>query len=583
MHGLEDCLPVKNAITIAYAGGTLRVWLLNALRGASDSDREAIFTQVVQLHQAGEIDALGALLDPGAEWNWSQEWRARQQMLADLIPRLATSVNRMIAAIDAVGAETVRYLLDEAFLSWCRADSNRPAEIIALLHAGTDIADRFVLAALIAGFRTEPDEYLRTCAAIAKGERPGSRNVGARALGQMPQTDDGSVACAVQALKSVMENRDIDGQTRAVALSAAIDIAVRVPEAPAEQFIELLRKAPDDNDTVLLETCAEIFGRHATRLPIPLQQCMSEVLPKLNSERMQAFDFIDMGLYELLSGSADEEQATQLIEALVRREDGDLVFARLDGTRHELSNGNDLRLSRVVVRWLLTGEAALCQAAAKLVTDVHRSDLSLAADFVEFPLTDSAASFLARKAIGWFLLRPTTVTSLIVSLLGQVTDAGVEPLGDLLFDPMLMNYPGSVRRQLETVVPALSGAALKTIERILAKDDAYVRGINATGNVPELHQSERNRRIEFQRQNDEFSVARREAEKQSVLLSIAHKVQLLHGTRTVSYVDDFSGGTRRLDNKLGHISTEMEQPMQWTFDPLGLEYKLLAFRAERSP
>ena len=52
------------------------------------------------------------------EWNWTPEWFARQQVLTALIPSLAASVSRMMAAIGAVRAGIVQHVLDDAFLSW---------------------------------------------------------------------------------------------------------------------------------------------------------------------------------------------------------------------------------------------------------------------------------------------------------------------------------------------------------------------------------------------------------------------------------------------------------------------------------
>lgn len=572
---------MKKEIISAYCSGGLLGWLAEAVTDTASPEGEAIFALTVQLHRTGEIDALSALLDPKADWDWTQESSRRHQILRVVVPRLSVSVERMMAVIGAIETPLVQYVLDEAFLSWCAADLDRASEIVALLDEGAHVPDRFVLAALIAGLRANVKDYLAISTSLAKGERSGSRHVGARALGLVPLPDNASVARAVQALKSVIEDRDLDSQVRADAVSAAIDVAVRAPSAPAAQFFELLRLAANEADPSLLEACADAFGRRARRLPVPLLECMGEILPKLDSGRMQAFDLVDMGLYQLLSASGADDHAVAIIEALVRRTDGDAVLERLDSTRHELSNGDDTRLSRVLLRWLLSGDVALCGAAAYLVRGVQGRELSLAADFSEHPLTDAQAFFVARKAIGWFLLQPAAVTSLVVSLLGQVTDSGAELLGDLLFDPMLMNYPGSARRRLEAAVPTLSGSARKAAERTLIKHDAYLHAIDVIGKVPELHQNERNRRIESQRQHDELSAVRRDAEKQSVLLSLARRTLLLHGVRTISYVEDFGGGTRRLDNKLGRISTEMERPMQWTFDPVGLEHTLLTFRLER--
>jgi hypothetical protein len=124
-----------------------------------------------------------------------------------------------------------------------------------MLDAGTFVPDHFVLAALIAGLRTSPKDYLYISASMAKGERPGGRHAGARALGLMPLMDDASVAHALEALRSIIEDRNLDTQVRANALSAAVNIAVRVPAPPPEQFLDLLRQAPSTLDS----------SRHARR------------------------------------------------------------------------------------------------------------------------------------------------------------------------------------------------------------------------------------------------------------------------------------------------------------------------------
>ena len=539
---------------------------------------------VIHMHETGEIDAVGALLDPAVNWDWTPEWLARQRIVAALLPRLVASVERMTAAIGAVQERLVQHVLDEAFLSWCEADLGRADEVIALVEGQRHIDSRFVLAALIAGLRGSPERYLDISVSMAIAARPGGRHLGVRALATMPAIDDASVARAVEALGSVIKDRDLDGSLRAEAVYAAMEIAVRAPSAPPAQFLELVHLAAEDVDPALLDACAGTFGRHACRFSAPLLGGLREVLPKLGADRTQAINEVDMGLYQLLSTPDGNDRALGIIEALIRREDGASILERLNSTGHEISNGNGARLDGVVVRWLLSAEPALCNAAATLIGRVHGQDPSLAVALNGFRLTDAQASFLVRKAIGWLLIKPTAVTSLAISVLRQVTDKGAATIADLLYDPMLMNYPGSVRRRLEAAASDLSGAAREAVDRTLARHDAYLRAIEAVGKLPELHQSERNRRIEAQREDDDFRAARRAAEGQSVLRLIGRTSLLLHGTRAISYVEDFGGGdARRLDSKLGRMSVEMERPMQWTFDPVGLEHTLLAFRLERPP
>jgi len=161
----------REEIASAHAGGRLLAWLAGLVSDLPGSEREALFGLVARMHDAGEIDAVGALLDPGVEWDWTPEWLARQQVVAAVLPRLTAPVGRMTAAIDAVRGRMVQHVLDDAFLAWCEADLGRADEVIASVDRRTGIPDRFVLAALVAGLRTDPGRYLDISASMAVNRR----------------------------------------------------------------------------------------------------------------------------------------------------------------------------------------------------------------------------------------------------------------------------------------------------------------------------------------------------------------------------------------------------------------------------
>lgn len=278
MLGKGDGGELKEMISSAYAAGGLLDWLADSVAPVSELERDPVYGSVLDMHYAGEIDAVEALIGPSVEWDWTPEWLARQQVVRAVLPLVTESVARLTAAIDAVRGRMVQHVLDDAFLAWCEADLGRADEVIGLVNAGTHVSDRFVLADLVAGLRTDPERYLDISACMARGERPGGRHLGVRALGVMPATDDVSIVRAVDALGSVIRDRGLDGPVRADALSAAVDIAVRARSAPPGQFVELLLLAPDDADRSLLDACAGAFGRHAPRLSTSLLGCMRDVL-----------------------------------------------------------------------------------------------------------------------------------------------------------------------------------------------------------------------------------------------------------------------------------------------------------------
>lgn len=579
MHEPSEDDGLEAAVVAAIAERRLLGWLA----AGTGSDQAGVLPLLVRLHDAGEVDAVLALLDPEGDWGWSEDWLARQQVLTAVLPRLSAPTQRMMACIDVISEPTSQHTLNEAFLFWCEADLTRAADVIAVIDEGSTVDDRYLLGALIAGQRADLAKYLNISADMAKGVRPGGHRVGIRALGLLPAPDEGSVVIAVQALRSVLVDCELAASTRADALSAAMDIAARAPEVLQASFVELLALATKDGDPRLLDACAYAFGLHASRLATPVMAAMTGMLHRLDAGRKVALGNVGMGVYRLLQLPDGAEQAVGVLEPLLRRADGAEIFEHFQSVRHELCNQNPVRFSWVVVRWLMSGETALCAAAGSLVQEVHGQNVSLALPPGQQPLSDRQALFLARKAIGWFFIRPAAAVSLSLSLLGQVTASGAVPLAGLLYDPLLMNYPGSVKEHLQSALPNLSDIPRKAVESVLARHDAYLCGIEAAGLIPELRQSERNRRIEWQRQDDGFQAARKAAESRSIIRSIVHTSLLLHGRRSVSYVDDLAQGSapRRIDSQFGRMSVEMEHPLQWTFDPLGVEATLTTYRTEQ--
>ena len=133
---------------------------------------------------------------------------------------------------------------------------------------------------------------------------------------------------------------------------------------------------------------------------------------------------------------------------------GGAPFAGLKSTAHLIAHDLAI-LARVVSRWLLTGDKALCAAARHLV--VANGDQRVAFDFnpgnVEWPA--GLASYVARKAIGWLMPHATAPASLILCLLPGATDPEANILSGLLSDPVLVNYPLAARAYLESAQAGL--------------------------------------------------------------------------------------------------------------------------------
>jgi hypothetical protein len=235
----------------------------------------------------------------------------------------------------------------------------------------------------------------------------------------------------------------------------------------------------------------------------------------------------------------------------------------------------------MIVRWLMSGEATLADAISNLVGSVGGTPVTFNIDLTPYGLSDKEAVFLARKAVGWFFFHPVTAASMLICVLRTVKGKVADTIGDLLFEPLLLNFSGELREYLEGRLKGPRDKAKPQIRRALAKLESYIGGLRSTGVIIELEPSERDRLIEQQRHNEQMRQIQKAAEEASVFLSFIPKSVILHGNASVTYRRDPSGTLHRHYLKMGGFSTTWEAPRLQSIDPFGLEAQLRTFRAER--
>lgn len=121
------------------------------------------------------------------------------------------------------------------------------------------------------------------------------------------------------------------------------------------------------------------------------------------------------------------------------------------------------------------------------------------------------------------------------------------------------------------------------MQRALAGQQTYLEGLSSIGKVPELHPSERERQLEWQRHSESMAEARQAARKKSIFAQIGTESLILYGTRAVSWFKDHTDERRRIETPMKSISHSFEMPRVEIVDPMGLQMMLLHFRREDRP
>jgi len=563
------------------SGGGLHNWLVELTETATEDCRASVYSAVLRMHSDGELDLLGILLSPQNSWELRPDYQARTQLYAHLVPRIESDAVTLIGAVRAITANVWQHSLDEQFRLWCEADPARPDEVLRLAGDEDPLEDRFLLPALVAGYKAEPRRFLAISIDIAQGRRRESQTGAIYAVGAMP-LEGADAREALRALADVILAPETDGKLRATALFAAVKIVARARDKHADIAAEIAARVADDPTPEVVAQCAIAVASYGGNLPHDVRLLLASSFRHVDTSSATALNPVDLALAQMLR-LGDEREAVYHIQRLLLSNEGSRGLELLDSVAHELSHGNRQRLGRLLACWLATGEPTLCAAARDLVAQSGDQRLACDGELGDVGWSDEFRIFVARKAVGWLMPHPTAPASIVVGLLRSAKDKAAVHLASLLLDPLLVNYPRAVKEYLEGVVSGLPERAAWWVGEAQSAHAAYLKAIEGVGLVQELQPSRRHRRLEGRHRAAQMSADMRKARMNSPLFSAMGHATILYGTHTICRVTDFDGTERRLVNEMKSFHTTMDRVMGLAYDPLGLELMLLEMRTEAKP
>ena len=205
--------------------------------------------------------------------------------------------------------------------------------------------------------------------------------------------------------------------------------------------------------------------------------------------------------------------------------------------------------------------------------------LIIEADADELPLKDDESlGFIGRKAVGYLSFWPVTAASFVVSMMRF---GAINSLKQLLLDPLLLNYPGSVQGFLKNRLKSEPAVVVEGIVQCLQAIEDYFTNICSSADLRELRPSETQRaafhRLFSQKMSNSFETA----QAGMPLLSLLKPSIVLHGRGSIQHVAHHDGSSHRADMMFKTLGAEMELPRMVHIDEMGLQWQRLSFRAER--
>ncbi len=510
-----------------------------------------------------DIDALGKL--------HGSNFFNIQIVLCQVIPHLVRAPSEIMALVSTLVEQGEEDLAanqpNAAFLKWCAKDDRRASEVIVSARAGDPLALRHLVFALQA--TGDPEEAQRS----AKNEGD-ERAAGVLALSRM--TLDESEA--LSSLSTILEAIESFPHEEAASLiKAALDIAEKHPTIDRSEIAAALGQLSGSTDHTAVHMMATALYWHGKKMSDrEVASCLRGLL-SINPEKAATVQQAETALSELWPEYPAE--IGQTVATLISKTQGQVGSKSLRQFFSDDTSELAGERARLATKWLLEGDHQMCTALAHCFSEVNSTEPNLNVPPDVLPDSAKDQIFVCRKAIGYLFIAPMTAASWIIALLRK-GGAASPAAADLLFDPLLLNYGGALRKWLESLIQK-RGRGNKFIREALERAEVIWEGFEEARDVVELEPSSSQRALVRFQEAEESEKIHESAMEKSLFASLLTTQTLLYGDRSSYSIMDHEGIRRPQTLKMGAMSVESELPKGIFFDPTGTDYMLEVFRFEQ--
>lgn len=567
-------LPDRTRLKHAYEIGELIPEVFRRFGLADRADILATMELCIEMHNAGEINLISLAGDRTLLSVSDEQHFAGQRLLVDAIPKLRASVPDMMLFVQALvekgGTGYLTQSAQAAFGSWCANDLSRLKEVASLARDNNALAQQFLSVALIAG------NMVTQGTSFAESNNQENKRSGVVALGRMEYKDSLLADSTIRTLLHEAKKTDSDDLLSKILLSTA-QISANVEQANGRNICAIIEYACKAHGRKTMLSCARVlwlFHRHLCNDAIDL---LLQALHSVDSSDREIISELDNALAELLDTKHDQS-AINLVRDLLIADRTPVTIFDFDGFRRKLTEGSSKRIQQTFVFWMLTGKRPLCEAAGAFFRRTRDKEIPLAFSLQDIPVSSEEQIFLSKKTIGYLFSQPVAASSILVAILRVRNPKASMRVGNLLLNPLLLSYGGAVKDYLSSI--SKEDQAYAQVRRVLKHGSKYIKDLNSVGIIKELRPSERQRQIHRDLFHDQMRQAQKDAEKESVLLSLVRRSTILYGKKSLTYIEGPGNERRPIEMHLQEHGFEFEMPRLDLIDPVGLDYLLRLFRAE---
>ena len=558
---------------------------LEALCGCSRADHDdlpSLVSEVVALHNEGLVDLVAAFESLENDAQAGPDYFLTRNVFERALPNLEAAVPQVMRCVLGLyrraGQDVAAGWIFESYIDYCSKQPARAREALATIEAEPDLYADLLSVTLLAGSRFDNPSYVSHAIRLSEDKNMELRRRAVFALGRLSWPEGVQVSdSALVALErsATVEN---DDEIFASVVKSAFAL-LRQNEAQEARVVSLIESALRKGDDHTLHAASEVFGFHTAKLRTTLLNLLLLHLHRVKPTNIGTLNNVDYGIAHLLSKGGVEE-AIRFLEDLLVAHPLAITMKTFDNSAREIAKSKDLT-SKTATRWFARGRRPLCQAICDIIDLDRLDDLPLEIDASELEDRSAARLLLvARRAVGYLFPRQTSMVSILVSLMRIADDDNVlTQLGELLFDPLLLNFTGKARDYLARDPGQEPRRVAAVIEKVLEDIEKYLKDLRSVGNLAALHPGERQQEIYHRHLSSRMAETYKAAEAASVFMSLVSKSLILYGRKSVMYRYDSAGQPHRTELLLQSHSVEVPIPRMHEIDPFGLDFQLRIFRS----
>jgi hypothetical protein len=569
-------------IAAANAGTLPELFVERLRRHRTDELGKAFRATLTKLHNDGTIDVLEPARQIATSPINQHDFFTVMHVYSQLIPALDASVPDMLAAVKALstraGEDLASGMANGGYRTWAEQGS-RARDTFETINPEDGDDSAYVFLALQALAKTEPDAGLDRAILYVGGNAGPARSAAAKAIGTFDLTDPDSRTRATDAL--AVHAASADDNSLGHILAAICEIAKAHPDTHTKAASLIDANIERTGDHAIHQLSLELMF-HADELPPAIVKPLTAIMHRVPIGNRGTIRDIGAAAGKLADKNRLDE-ALALITPLLSQHEELTSLEPLGSLNYHLLQLPPDELAQTIITWLLACDPNLGRATMALVGD-HHGDAPLILDprSAAASLDDPERRLLAHRAIGWLFVHPVTAASLLVGLLDCAGDAAQHTIAELLFDPLLINFSGSVGGWIAEQARVPGHPSQAVLNDLVTRLEGYIDGLRTPGRIKELRPSERERLIENHRQHESMRQVYKASEKTSILASLATRQVLLYGTRSISYFKGMGGKQQRSEMKMHSFSHSIESPRLNILEPFELDYMLRVFRAMRT-